>query len=116
MSFLFSHKKGKIKEVRSELNFATKLARNKVMNQAISAITATFKQGRLRFIGNDEAEYTDKSGVTQVYTLNELASFLWGKMGNELGGIWVSGVQANLVMLDISTQDILKIILELKGG
>ena len=114
---LFSRKKEKTEESGNNLNVMTELARNKVMKQATAAVTASYKSGRLVFNNKGDAEYTDKNGLTQVYTLDELASLFWDKMNSKLAiaTTWVSGVQANLAILDISVKDILKIILGLKG-
>ncbi len=89
------------------------LARNKVMKRITDAVTTTYKQGRLIFSDNGSVEYRDKDGVAKTYTLEELSALFWDKMNTEMGQF---NPQANLAILNITTDDILKVIVEVGGS
>lgn len=90
------------------MSFLDKLANKSVMSKVNKAIQTAYKQGRLKFIIGDDnkVEYTDKEGISQVFTIDELASHLWGKMNDEFFATTGQGLAA----LKVTPDDINKVI------
>ena len=85
----------------------TKIARGRLLAHSRDAVKKAIQAKRLVFQSDGQVEYTEKNGAKKVYSIDDLASFLWLKMSSELRG-------GNLASFDISPDNIGAIIRDLK--
>ncbi len=100
-------------DFKKKLREKTDLVRIKVMRRVTDAISEAQHQGRLVFESDGQVVYIDKGGSRQVYTIRDVAVLFWDKMNTELT---IFNPQAALALLDISVDDILKVVERAKGG
>ncbi len=94
------------------MDFLTEIIRWRVLQQCRWAIRKSYKEGRLVFDPYGQVVYTDKrTGIKELKSVDDLASFLWMKMSGELTGI----ARTNLAVFGITSKDIRQIILDVGG-
>ena len=81
------------------------------MKMAKNDVETAIKQKRLIFLNDGKIEYTDKTGVTKTYTLDELASVFWTIWDSYL--LKMAGV--NLATYGIEMSNVKQIIIDGKG-
>ena len=84
------------------------MAHKLAVNKATSSIAKVHKEGRLKFLDNEQVEYSDKQGIKVVNSVDEIASIIWNNLEAGLGG------QASYTQVRFMPEDVKEIILKLR--
>lgn len=95
------------------MDFMTRMVRKKVVEQIRNDLMNTYKENRIQFKDNDSICYKSRKGEITEDTVVSISTMLWGMFNDKLMSL--SGIaQANLAVIEITPEDIAKILISFK--
>jgi len=93
-----------------KLDVTQKAARWLLLKKFDKLLGKVYKEGRLKFNGDEQATYVDGEGVKHQGSFNEIACIIWDLNNNHDANFALASSMTNFMPSDIE-----KIITELKG-